>query len=146
MDYQHLLVPIDLTRPNRQSLRIADALAGISFARITLLHVIESIDEAADDDLEEFYREIEARIRATQAVDAELASRLEGRLHCEVVIGRRAREIIRYSSAHEVDLIVMASDQVDPTAPYKALRLISHQVSMLSQCPVMLVKQEAGRG
>lgn len=140
MDYQHVLVPIDFIRPAMESVQTATHLAKQSGAKVTLLHVIEVIDEPADDDeTRDFYQRVENQVREQFAIDTNTLSALD-QVHHEVIVGRRAREIVRYSSANGVDLIVMSSDRIEPTEPQAAIRLISHQVSMFAQCPVMLVK------
>ena len=143
MRYQHLLVPVDFTAANTAALDAALDLAAQHRARTTLLHVIEAIDQAGDDDetgLHRFYAELEAGVREKLA---ELARRFEQAglpVQMEIVVGRRVRDIVQYSATKSVDLIVMKSDRVDLNRPQEGWASVSHQVSIFCQCPVMLVK------
>lgn len=142
MQYQHVLVPIDLTKPDQHSLDIAIHFARADQAQVTLLHVIESIDETAETDEEtsSFYADLEAGIRRNLNALSRLPEELLDQVRSEIIIGHRARDIVRYSTLNSVDLIVMRSDRVQPDQPTVAMRKISHHVSMFSQCPVLLVK------
>jgi nucleotide-binding universal stress UspA family protein len=57
-----------------------------------------------------------------------------------IVRGRRAEEIVKYAAANEVDLIVLASHRVNPSAVDRDWGTISYKVGILAQCPVLLVK------
>lgn len=141
MRYQHVLVPVDLTKPDPVAIQAAYDLARQYHARMTLLHVIESIDELTDDsEMDKFYAAVEERVRENVALVTQQFKSSELVVQQDVVVGRRARDIVRYSATHAVDLIVMRSDRVNPDQPRAAISKISHQVSMFSQCPVMLVK------
>ena len=143
MRYQHLLVPVDFTVANTVALDAALDLAAQHRARITLLHVIEAVDQAGDDDeteLDRFYAELEVGVRERLG---ELARRFERAglaVRKEIVVGRRVRDIVQYSATESVDLIVMKSDRVDLNRPQEGWASVSHQVSIFCQCPVMLVK------
>ena len=129
MEYQHLLMPVDLNDPDLAAVDVAFELALQHRARTTLLHEIDS-----------FYAELEASVRI----------RLEGIIHRfeqsaleawpEIVVGHRACDIVQYSATQFVDLIIMRSRRVNLNHPHGALTSVSHQVSMFCQCPVMLVK------
>ena len=58
----------------------------------------------------------------------------------DIVFGKRAFEIVQYTVENDVDLVIMSSRRVDLNDPAKGLAAMSHQVSMLCQCPVLLVK------
>lgn len=143
MRYQHLLVPVDFTDSNAAALDAALELAAQHRARTTLLHVIEAIDQAGDDDatdLHQFYAELEAGVREKLS---ELAMRFEHAglsVRAEIVVGRRVRDIVQYSATESIDLIVMKSHRVDLKRPQELWVSVSQQVSFLCQCPVMLVK------
>ncbi len=143
MQYQHLLVPVDLTQPDQIAIQVAADLARVHAARMTLLHIIECIDETAKADDQTFYQQLESSIRENQRALTGLPRDIREAVHTEIVVGRRARDIVRYPTLHSVDLIVMRSDRVTPDEPRAAVAKISHHVSMFSQCPVLLVKQEA---
>jgi universal stress protein A len=139
--FGHLLVPLDFTAKNQAALDIAFEIAEVNAARVTLLHVIERIDEAAEDEETSAFYE-----RLRQRADAELESRsqrfLEAGLATEYKLrwGKRAEEIVRFVGERDVDLIVVSSHVIDATQPAKSLATLSYQVSILAPCPVLLVK------
>ena len=108
-------------------------------ARVTLLHVIETIDLPFEE-LEEFYGRLEAK--AATAL-AELSLALEASdtdVTTHVAYGSRAAEIVRHAEADDVDLIVLSSRRLDPKNPSQNWATVSHKVAILAGCPVLLVK------
>jgi universal stress protein A len=138
--FHHLLVPADLTERTEKALQVADTLAVSDTSRITLVHVIETIEGMRFDELRPFYRRLEKKALTAMT---RLASRVvEGSAHVEsaVVYGRRAEEIVNFAVAHDVDLIVLASHRVNPSRVNRDWGTISYKVGILAQCPVLLVK------
>lgn len=138
--FQHILVPVDFTEKNAASLDIAFEMAVERQARLTLLHVIETVEQAEDREIEDFYKMLQERARTK--LD-EIAARFirEGLIiDGEIVFGRRVQEIVRYSVDHEIDLIVLSSHKIDLEHPAGSYGTLSHQVSILCQCPALLVK------
>lgn len=138
--FRHLLVPADLTERTQKALQLADALADPGTSRITLVHVVETVEGLRFDELRPFYRRLENK---AQAAMTRLARRVvEGGAQVEsaVVYGRRAEEIVSFAAAHDVDLIVLASHRVNPSRVNRDWGTISYKVGLLAQCPVLLVK------
>jgi len=138
--FRNILVPVDLSDKNRVAVEKAAELALQSGGGLTLLHVIETIQDVPRDELEEFYAGLEEKARASlEGMKDELAERgLEvGR---EVVVGRRAPEIVRDAERRGADLIVLTSHQVDREHPARSLGTISHQVAVMAGCAVLLVR------
>ena len=138
--FHHLLVPADLTERTEKALHLANTLAVSDASRITLVHVIETIEGMRFDELRPFYRRLEKK---AQTVMSRLARRVvEGGTQVEsaVVYGRRAEEIVNFAVAHDVDLIVLASHRVNPSRVNRDWGTISYKVGILAQCPVLLVK------
>ena len=138
--FRHVLVPLDFTAKNQSSVEIALELADQNKASITFLHVIELIENLVDADLAAFYT------RLTSRAEAELAARVqEGAcagisVERKLVYGKRLTEIVREARDLKVDLIVMSSHKVDPAAAVQGLGTLSYQVSVLCDCPILLVK------
>lgn len=138
--FKHLLVPLDFSNKNQPALDISFEIAAQNQARVTLLHVIETVDDSADRELQEFYDRLEARAdreledRSQRFVEAGLA------VDCKVRYGKRLQEIIQDAEDRKIDLIVMSSHQVDPERPLESWGTLSYQVSLLCPCPVLLVK------
>lgn len=138
--YRNVLVPLDFTEKNLEALNVAQQMARQNDARVTLLHVIETIDYVADDDIEAFYNML--RDRADRKLDLAAAPFEETDIEADrkIVLGKRARGIVTYAIQNEVDLVVMSSHKVSLSDPPKGLGSLSHQVSMMCPCAVLLVK------
>jgi len=139
--FRHLLVPLDFTTKNQTALDIAFEIAEVNAARVTLLHVIERIDEAAEDeDTEAFYQRLQARADAELELRSQRFAEAGLETEYKLRMGRRAEEIVRFVSERDVDLTVLSSHPIDADQPVKSLATISYQVSILAPCPVLLVK------
>jgi nucleotide-binding universal stress UspA family protein len=138
--FRHILVPTDLTERTEKALQFAGKLASSDGARVTLVHVIETIDGIQFDELKPFYERMERKARTTMTALAGRAP--EGATHAatSVVFGRRAEEIVSFATANGVDLIVLASHRVNPSMVDRDWGTISYKVGILAQCPVLLVK------
>jgi universal stress protein A len=138
--YRHILVPLDFTEQNDRALDIAKQMCRPGFSRVTLLHVIETIDYVANEEVEQFYKMLTDRAR--RKLD-ELAARfqIDGvEVEGKVVLGKRARGTVMFVLQNEVDLVVLSSHRVDLNDVPKGLGTLSHQVSILCPCDVLLVK------
>ena len=136
--FRHILVPTDLTARTEKALQLAAKLAVPETSRITLMHVIATIDGLEFDELKPFYERLERKARAgmTEMVRHADATRSE----CTVVYGRTHEEIVRFAAANDVDLIVLASHRVNPSMASRDWGTVSYKVGILAQCPVLLVK------
>ena len=139
--FRHILVPLSFSPKNEPALEIAFEIAEVNAARVTLLHVIERIDAAAEDDeTAAFYQ------RLQQRADSELESRSQRFAEAGVDVeyklrwGKPVAEIVRYVDERDVDLIIMSSHTIDASEPVKSLASVSYQSSILAPCPVLLVK------
>ncbi len=136
--FQHVLVPVDLRDRNRRALQTAGRMAG-SDGEVTLLHVIETLDLPFDE-LEDFYQRLHDRAHAAMDEMAEPLSTSGRTVSQRVSYGNRLREILGYAEENLTDLIVMSSRRVDPSDAPTGFATLSHQVAILSQVPVLLVK------
>ena len=57
-----------------------------------------------------------------------------------VSYGNRLREILGHAEESPTDLIVMSSRRLEPSERPTGFATLSHQVAILSQVPVLLVK------
>jgi nucleotide-binding universal stress UspA family protein len=138
--FRHLLVPADLTERTEKALQVADKLAVSDKSRITLVHVIETIDGVQFDELKPFYERLEQKARTAMTRLARGVPEGVAQVESAVVYGKRAEEIVKYASANDVDLIVLASHRVNPSRVNRDWGTISYKVGILAQCPVLLVK------
>jgi nucleotide-binding universal stress UspA family protein len=138
LSFRHILVPADLTERTEKALQLAARLAVADTSRITLLHVIATIDGLEFDELKPFYDRLERKARAEMTGVVRLADAM--RSECAVVYGKVDEEIVRFAAAHAVDLIVLASHRVNPSMANRDWGTVSYKVGILAQCPVLLVK------
>jgi len=138
--FRQILVPVDFTPKNKAAIDVARYLATAGRGAITLLHVIERIDEDLDEELGRFYERLEEKARermedalATIAGEAFAAS-------SRIVYGRRAQTIVETARDLACDLIVMSSHRVQADRPSADWVSISHKVAILASCPILLVK------
>ncbi len=138
--FKHVLMPLDFTEKNDPAIAIAREMVGSADSRLTLLHVIEAVEGAGDEEMREFYRVLEGRARTSLArLQLDLANQ---QLEAEtaIVFGKRTEEIVRFAGEAAADLIIMSSRQLDPGAPMQPWPTISHKVAVFSPCPVLLVR------
>lgn len=139
--FQHVLVPVDFTDKNHAALDLAFELASVNKSRVTLLHVIEEIgQEDEDEEVQEFYSNLQQR--AQSELETMMQRFLSAGLEAEfkVRLGKRVFEIVSYSAERGIDLIVLHSHKIDADRPIQSAGTISYQVSILCDCPVLLVK------
>ncbi len=138
--FAHILVPTDLTERSVRTAEVAVGMASSFGATTTLLHVIETIPGATFEELDEFYRKLEERARAAMAAQVERISSAGVDIRQQVLYGSRSKEILRFAADEEIDLIVLASHQLEPERGGGGLGAISYRVGLLSTCPVLLLK------
>lgn len=138
--FHHVLVPTDLTERAEKALQLAGTLAVCEGFRITLIHVIETIDGVPFDELRPFYERLEQKARTAMTRLARGVPERVAPVESAIVYGRRAEEIVEFATANDVDLIVLASHCVNPSMVNRDWGTISYKVGILAQCPVLLVK------
>ena len=138
--FQRILVPVDLAEKNQSALTAAAEVARQNKATILLLHVIERIEHVPDDELKSFYHRLEQS--AQRELSAAAQSLVEQGLttSTHIVFGRRAEEVVRFAIEHQTDLIVLRSHRYDPQTAKFPVGTLSHQLAVLAQCAVLLVK------
>ena len=136
--FDHVLVPVDLTDRNHRALEMATRLAGDD-GEVTLLHVIETLDLPFDE-LEDFYQRLHDRAQVEMDQMAEPLSQSGVTVIQRVSYGNRLREILGHADESRTDLIVMSSRRLERSERPTGFATLSHQVAILSQVPVLLVK------
>ena len=138
--YQRILVPMDLSEKSVSAVDVAYDFASRFGAQVVLLHVIETIEHVAFDELKPFYQRLEASARKGLKECAEKFVQNKLNVDQTVVYGHRTKEIVNYAIMNRIDLIIMASHRIDPDRPGHDWSSISYSVAILSPCPVLLVK------
>jgi universal stress protein A len=138
--FKKILLPVDLTEKHQRALDTAAELALQSQGTITLLHVIEVIPGLGMDEERTFYDRLE---RLARNHLNRLSKQLEGKkvpANVEIRFGNRAQECVRRAVDAGADLIILTSPRIDLNNPSADWGSISYKISILSQCPVLLVK------
>lgn len=138
--FKHILVPTDLTDRTEKALEIAVNLSVRQGGKVTLMHVVETIHDTEGDEFDAFYKKLGRKAQKKMGKFIDLHRSSDPSIAQEIVYGRRIPSIIGYAMDHEVDLIVLASHKVNMEDASKGWGTISYKVSVLSHCPVMLVK------
>lgn len=138
--FQHILVPVDFTGKNLAALDIAFEIAVQNQARVTLLHVIETIADLTDAEINDFYNRLETRANTELETMAQRFAEAGLKIDRKIRYGKRLREIVQDSIDRQIDLIVLSSHKIETDQPVENWGTLSYQISVLCQCPVLLVK------
>ena len=138
--FQHILVPTDFSENSGRTLEIAVNMAKHSQGQVSLLHVIKLIPNTTFDEFADFYQKLEDR--AQQELKKLIKPYQHGPVKVEpnLLYGDRVQEILRFTTDQNIDLIVMDSHRIDLANPAQGWGTISYKVSVLAQCPIMLIK------
>ncbi|HLW67189.1 MAG TPA: universal stress protein [Gemmataceae bacterium] len=138
--FNKLLVPIDLTEKHQAVVKTAAELALQNGGTVTLLHVIEAITGLSQEEEKRFYHQLQ---QAAEKHLQKYAERLaEHKVSCQqrVLIGNRVREMVAFAGEMNADLILLTAPRFDPAKPMSGWGSMSYRVSVLAECPVLLVK------
>ncbi len=138
--FKHILVPVSSVAEVDNALELAVDMLKKESGEMTLLHVIELIQDMPYEEFKSFYdgleRQSEEDLKTAQRKYEERGMEIK----TQIIFGQRVREILNYAEQKRIDLIVLQSHPIDLTDPTKGWGTISYRVAILSRCPVMLVK------
>lgn len=138
--FTQILVPVDFSERNAQAVQVAVGLAQSGNGRVQLLHIIKLIAGGNYEDFEDFYQKLETEAETKMAALIQPVQNDEVEISSHILVGHRVQEIINFAAENQVDLIVMSSHKIDLQNPDEGWGTISHKVSILAQCPILLVK------
>jgi nucleotide-binding universal stress UspA family protein len=138
--FRNILIPLGVSDEAQTAVAAAVTLAQPDPPRITLLHVIETIQDLASEEIEDFYRILRERAEATLEHCSNHLEALGLEVRKEIVVGKRAPEIARLAEELDCDLVILRSHRIDPESPTGGIGTISHQVAILANCAVLLIK------
>lgn len=138
--FGNILVPVDFTLKNEAALNTALDLARGKDVKVTLLHVIETIEHVEFEEMADFYRGLETRAAAKLYGMEERFKQALVPVYHEILYGKRAETIVHHAQERETDLIVLSSHQVDREHPALGVGAISYRIAIVARCPVLLVK------
>lgn len=137
--FRNILVPVDITPKNRRAVEVARGLAKSSGGRVTLLHVIETLDLPFEE-LKEFYDRLQARATRDMEELSRPLREADVPFQGQVLYGERDRKIVEFATREGSDLIVLDSHRIEPGKPGRGITTLSYRVAILAPCPVLLVK------
>jgi len=145
MAVQRFLVPVDFSEHANQALDYAISLAGKLDARLTLLHVLQSLPLGAVDmgvTIYTYIQDLEAEIMNSMNAYLERVTTagLEGEI--AVVHGVPFHEIIETAKTQQADLIIMGTHG-RTGLQHVLLGSVAEKVVRLAPCPVLVVRQPA---
>jgi nucleotide-binding universal stress UspA family protein len=138
--FKKILLPVDLSERHQQALDVAVNLANQSAGEVTLLHVIEVIAGLSLEEEKSFYKRLEKSARDHLGRLTDLLKQHQVAWRTDILYGHPGPEVIRYAAANDADLIVLTSPRIDPNNPGVGWGSLSYKISVMSQCPVLLVK------
>ncbi|NLD37135.1 MAG: universal stress protein [Desulfatiglans sp.] len=138
--FRNILVPTDLTEKSLKAIEIAAGMGKGKPCHITLLHVVETIEDDEGDEFREFYDKIAARAEKNMAKIARRYETDNIKIHTDIIYGRRVHEIVKYASVKGIDLIILSSHKLNEMESNDGWATISYRVGILAPCPVMMVK------
>jgi nucleotide-binding universal stress UspA family protein len=137
--YEHFIVPVDLSQRNASAVETAKEFALLTKGRLTLLHVIETLDLPYEE-MADFYKRLEdeAAMKLESACETLVDSGLD--FERQILLGDPATEIVEFAAQSSDSLIVLRSHSVDPSAPTLGWATLSYKVAILATSPILLVK------
>lgn len=138
--FENILVPTDLSSKSMKALDVAIKIGSESNCKITLLHVIETIEDAAYEEFGEFYEKLKARAEKKMDEIIHNMNMKKSDISEEIVFGKRVKEIVRFAYENGIDLIILSSHKIEKIDASEGWATISYRVGILSHCPVMMVK------
>ena len=137
--FDHIIVPVDLSEQNTIAVRTAIDLARDG-GFVTLLHVVETLDLPYEE-VAEFYDRLEARAGARLEEIARPLAEAGVEFEQLVLFGDPAAEIIEFAASASGSLIVLRSHRIEPDQPTGGWATLSYKLAILSETPILLVKQ-----
>jgi len=138
--FHHILVPVDFTPKNKKALEITLQMAGSKKSSVSLLHVVEVIEDTTFEEFGDFYSGLQKRAEKKMAGLVAFCRNRGVEVIDKIAFGNRVQEILKYADEAGVDLIVMSSHKLHLEEPSRDWGTISYKIGILSQCPVLLVK------
>lgn len=139
--FKNILVPTDLSEKSIKAIDVAAVIAEEQCGKVTLLHVVETIeDDDGDDEFQTFYNKLAHR---AQNIMEDMAAKYSDScfdIRCEIIYGKRVNEIVAYASRNDIDLVILSSHKLENIDTAHGWATISYQVGILAPCPVMMVK------
>ena len=138
--FRHILIPLDFTDRNDIVLDTVHEIVASTKARVTLIHVIEPVDDHDDTELKDFTESLAKEADKQLLQRAQRFSDICISVICENRVGNRNAEVVACARDTDVDLILLNSHTLDPETPDRTTFSLSYQIALLAPCAVLLLK------
>jgi universal stress protein A len=138
--FQHILIPLDFTERNDVALSTVRDIAEESKAHVTLIHIVEPIDDAEDEEAKAFTQNLTNEAENHLRERADKLQDLDITVTCENRVGKRNTEIVTYAMDQDVDLILLNSHPITPESGDQNNLGLSYQIALLAPCAVLMLK------
>jgi nucleotide-binding universal stress UspA family protein len=135
--FKKILVPVDFTDQNLAALDRAYQLAKWSHGTVTLIHVMERVENIPPEELTQFYHRLEENAENKMGQYAKTFTDHGIAVIEKFIYGKRAEQILRTAMEDQAELMVLSSHRVNRNEGWGTL---SYKIAVLSPIPVMLVK------
>lgn len=146
--FNRILIPVDGSQGSLEALKCAIEMHKTNQAELIVLSVYrehalwtssvswvnQERTASTDDAMKEFAKEAAEKSKQ-YALDQGVA---KDKIRSFYIGGGPAREIIKSSGKHDVDLIILGSRGLSDSSNH-LLGSVSHKVTSLAQCPVLIV-------
>lgn len=139
--YDNILIPVDLSASNEAVFSTVRNLGDPERTQITLLHVIETLQDDEAGEMDDFYEELREEADAKMKSWAEEIAKDGFEVHATITYGERGPEITRVADENDIDLIVQRSHKMD-REENPNVGTVSHQIAVFAPCSVLLVRPE----
>jgi nucleotide-binding universal stress UspA family protein len=149
---ENIVVTDDGTDVSDRALEVACEIAGPCGARITLLHVIEHIEDpdtmifGNNRELIEKAKLMNLRPSMENTWDKRAQEKIKNlseqslQSDSKCLTGDIAEKILEYAHSNKVDMIVMgSSNRLKGISKIKALGSVTRKISELADCPVLII-------
>jgi nucleotide-binding universal stress UspA family protein len=149
--YKRILIPYDGSKFSKKAL---DEAIEISKKFFSTLHIVNVVDVSLDAPTNVLAGVVNKKLRKLTRAFLEsenlkahtiLQNKMKScqqvgvEVRCEVLAGRPADSLLRFSKNHKIDLIVIGSRGLTKVRKIMALGSVSRKISEESECPVLMV-------
>ena len=135
-----ILLPLDLSSKSETAHRQVADLLQFSDGSVILFHVIETILGLPVESEQAFFDSLQQSGEAHLHQIGRTFDQHNVRWTMEIKYGKPVAEVVRFAKENDVDLIVLTAPNFDPENPTVGGASRSFKVSLLSHCPILLVK------
>jgi len=100
--FENILVPVDFTPKNKKALEITLQIVGSGKARVSLLHVVEIIEDATFGEFGEFYSGLQKRAEKKMAGLVAFCEDRGAEVTDKIAFGNRVQEILKYAAERQI--------------------------------------------